>query len=523
MALALLTAFLAAATQATPTPAPTPRAGSDAQVPQIGVETELVEVDVIVTGRGDRPLTDLVAADFEVLEDGQRRPITHFARGFTPPPGAPAPTVADGPAPFPDEGPRDRYIVLAVDDYHIEHADLDPVRKALLRFIDEQLEPGEQAAVVATSGSLAALQQFTADRAVLRRAVERLRAHNRSFRPPVELPQITNYQAELIESGDQEALSLAVEELMRAEPVSRQTVTTQMRNEQRVRTMARQIAATNSHVTSLTLASLEKLVRGLTPIRGRKVVVFFSNGFLLGSDRRSSRGDLEAIADAATRSGVVVYTVDARGLIATPAIGDARVAASHNITANAGTRERIELQGIEAARNGMNALALDTGGLPFFGRNDMADALKRALEDSATYYRLGFEPQSSPRDGQFKKIEVRVPGRPGLHVRTASGYFAQAAAARAAASEAVRQTPVRQDEDAARLLRTALDSSFPLRGLPVELAVDFVATKEGDVLAATAWLDASRLRFRPTSDGREAAALDVVGVVVDEGERPWPS
>ncbi len=472
---------------------------------------------MVVTGRGDRSLTDLVAADFEILEDGQPQPITHFARAFTPPGGAPAPTAPEGPAPFPDEGsPRGRYIVLAVDDYHMEPSDLDPVRKALARFIEGQLEAGEQAAVVATSGSLAALQQFTADRGVLLRAVDRLRAHNRSFRPPVDVPHITDYQAELIESGDQEALSLAVEELMRTEPRSRQNITTQMRNEQRVRTMARQIASTTAHVTSLTLASLERIVRGLTPLRGRKVVVFFSSGFFLGSDRRSSRHDLEGIADGATRAGVVVYTVDARGLIATPAIGDAGVGATYNITANPGTRERIEMQAIEAARNGMNALAVDTGGLPLFGRNDMDAALKQVLEDSASYYRLGYEPRSSPRDGRFKKIEVRVPGRSGIHVRTASGYFAQAATRAAAVSAAVRQTPAKQEEDAARLLRTALDSSFPLRGLPVELAVDFVATKEGEVLAATAWLDAGRLLFRPTGDGREAAALDVVGVVVDE-------
>ena len=73
-----------------------------------------------------------------------------------------------------------------------------------------------------------------------------------------------------------------------------------------------------------------------------------------------------------------------------------------------------------------------------------------------------------------------------------------------------------KEGDAARLLRTALDSSFPLRGLPVDLAADFMGTKEGDVVVVTAVIDAARLDFAPAAEGREAAALDLVGIVVDE-------
>jgi hypothetical protein len=279
-----------------------------------------------------------------------------------------------------------------------------------------------------------------------------------------------------------------------------------------VRLLARQIVSLTAHVTSLTLASVERLVRGLSPLRGRKVVALFSGGFFLGSDRQPSRRDLEVIADAAMRSGVVVYAVDARGLVATRAIGDASVGGGYDITTNPGERERIELRAMEAGRDAMRALAADTGGLALFNRNDLDGALKQALEDSASYYRLGYEPQGSPRDGRFRRIEVRVPARSGVRVRTASGYFARAAAAAAASG----QTAATQEEYSARLLRTALDSSFPLRGLPVDLAADFMGTKEGDVILVTAVIDAARLEFRPTSEGRQAAALDLIGVVVDE-------
>jgi VWFA-related protein len=517
MALALLTALLAAAVQAPPSPVPA-QEPPGRPIPGVGVTTELLELDVVVTGKEGRPLTDLSAADFEILEDGRPQPLTHFARGFGPAPGAPAaPERPGGPAPFPDEAtPRGRYLVLAVDDYHIHPSDLSTVRNVLNRYVDEQLQTDDQVAVVAMSGSLAALQQFTSDRAVLRRAIDRLRAHDRAFRPPMDVPKITDFQAQLIEMGDVEALGLAVEEVMRTEPITRQTATNQNRLETQVRAMSRQIVSSNAHVTSLTFQSLERVVRTMLPLRGRKVVAFFSGGFFLGSSRESSRRDLEVIADAALRSGVVVYTMDARGLLATPAIGDASVGGTYNITTNPGTRERIELRAMEAARDGMNALAEDTGGLAFFNRNDLGAALDRVIEDSTTYYRLGYEPQSSPRERGFRKIEVRVVGRSGLKVRTASGYFGQAAASAAAISTATRTTPAAQEDDAASLLRTALDSSFPLRGLPMTLSADFLGMATGDVVVATVFVDASRLLFRPASDGREAAAFDVVGVIVDE-------
>jgi VWFA-related protein len=513
LAPALLSVLLSADPQASPQP---PRV-ENREVPQIGVAAELVELDVIVTDGKDHPLTDLGPEDFEVLEEGRLQPITHFAPGFLTRPlgraseGGPAP----GPAAFPDAGPGPRHLVLVVDDYHLEPDDLSSVRAALLRFIDGQLEAGDEALVVAASGSLGALQQFTTDREVLRRAVARLRVQNASFRPPLDVPRMTDYQAELIESGDQEALDLAAKEIMVA-GLPGGTESTQRRQAQtlaegRARALARQIASVTNRATRLTLSSLERLVRGLLPLRGRKVAVLFSNGFFLGPERESSRRDLQVIADAAARSGVVLYTIDARGLVATSAIGDARVGGGYDITSNPGARERIEMRAVQSARDGLNALALDTGGLALFDRNDLPGSLRRVLEDSATYYRLGFEPRDPPRDGGFHKITVRVRGRSGLRVRTASGYFARGSAPAVASKPAAAS-----EEEATRLLRTALDSSYPLRAMPVDLAVDFVGTSAADVVVATACLDASRLRFVPAAEGHEAAAFDLVGVVVDE-------
>src|SRR5262249_17134980 len=130
----------------------------------------------------------------------------------------------------------------------------------------------------------------------------------------------------------------------------------------RVRALARQIVSSTHDLTTLTLGSLEKLARGLRPFPGRKVVVLFSNGFFMGPERCVAGRDVQAVADAAVRSGAVVYAIDARGLVSAVAIGEARVGGTYDMYSDPGVRERIELRAVQAARDGLNALAVDTGG-----------------------------------------------------------------------------------------------------------------------------------------------------------------
>lgn len=56
-------------------------ASAGAQQPAFRAETDLVSVRVTVTDRRNAFVTDLAAADFEVLEDGRRQAITQFERG----------------------------------------------------------------------------------------------------------------------------------------------------------------------------------------------------------------------------------------------------------------------------------------------------------------------------------------------------------------------------------------------------------------------------------------------------------
>src|SRR5262252_1654137 len=90
-------------------------------------------------------------------------------------------------------------------------------KRTLQRFINDQLVAGDQVAIATTSGNIGMFQQFTNERDVLERAVNRLSVQNRVVTTTSDVPRISDYQAELIDKGDQDATELAVQEILRLE------------------------------------------------------------------------------------------------------------------------------------------------------------------------------------------------------------------------------------------------------------------------------------------------------------------
>ena len=131
------------------------------------IETELVQIDVVVTGKDGKPVGDMKREDFHVMEDGKRQQISHFAVGSATQPALWLDTEKRRPRNTPEvavETPveqRGRYIVFAVDDLHISPANLMIAKQTLQKFVRDQFAGGDQAAIATSSGTLGLLQQFT--------------------------------------------------------------------------------------------------------------------------------------------------------------------------------------------------------------------------------------------------------------------------------------------------------------------------------------------------------------------------
>lgn len=489
------------------------------------IRTDLVQIDVAVKDQKGNLIRDLKREDFEVLEDGKPQQVMYFVVGTSSKQAADMKSESGETKPTERKlilasAAEGRHLILAVDDYHLAAENLAAAKRALTRFVTQDLAPSDQVALTVTSGAIGLYQQFTRDRAIIERAINRLSLQNRTSNSIGGIPNISDYQAELIEEGDSGALQLAVEELrlrqgknLRGSDPIRRASNPRDSDEGLIRAKARNIVTENDRYTAITLGSLETVICGLQQLPGRKILVLLSDGFFTGLGRKFTAYDLRQITDAATRAGVVIYSVDARGLVAKPTLGSASDQQNATITQAPDARRRVVQGEIGAKQEGLYTIAKDTGGLPFFNSNDLGAGLKRVLDDTEAYYVLGYEPANLARDGRFRKIEVRVASRPGISIQTRAGYFALTENAAETVTKKKEKSAKRSAQESmdAKIgqYRAALTSLTPLRGIPFDLATHFIHTPStGSLALITAQIDSTGLR--------PEQQLEVVGVILDE-------
>jgi VWFA-related protein len=519
--------------------------------PLLRIETELVQIDAVVTDKQGNLARDLKRADFELFDDGKKQEITHFAVGTA---AQPARWLAVEKKKQDEKSPADsapveiragRYIVIAVDDFHLAPENLMIAKRTLHRFIDSQMVADDQMAIATTSGNIGMFQQFTNERDVLERAVNRLNVQQRVVTTSSDVPRISDYQAELIDTGNQEALELAVQEILRLDPApspppgagggrggsnnpaSGFGTSPRDRAVQQAQSKARTIVTQNAHYTRATLSNLEGVIRNLRKLTGRKILVLLSDGFYLGGGGSSQIYDMRRIIDAATRAGVVIYSIDARGLVALPPGGSASDPSGSDDINLPGARTRIETGAVNAKLDGLNALARDTGGTLFKNSNDLSLGLQRVLDANETYYVLAYEPATSYRDGRFHKIEIRIAGRSDLTVRTRKGYLAPSDKNGRAGDLAEKSSDKRKERSPEKIaqqeklekekeMREGLGSLVPLREIPVEMAIDFLDASNGNSGAlVNLQVDASQLDLRQVN-GTHQGSLDLLIALFDE-------
>jgi VWFA-related protein len=450
----------------------------------IRINVNLVQMDAVVTDSKDRPVTDLRREDFEILQDGKAQTITNFSyitnRPAPAPPPAARTTTSKGVPPPPPPSTRirpgevRRTMAMVVDDLGLSFDSIARTRDSLKKFVDQQMQPGDLVAVIRTGAGIGALQQFTSDKRMLHAAIDRIKYN------AIGRVGISSFGPLGQDEGD------AGFNQARAEIFSVGT-----------------------------LGAVRYVVEGLRELPGRKSVVLFSENLRLfdeGGMNDRVLDNVRHLVDAANRSSVVIYSIDPRGL------------QTYSLTAADNTRgmspqqiAEVPMQRSQEAfrsQDGLVMLANDTGGLFVHDTNDMDGAIRKVVADSEGYYLLGYHPDArtfDPRTGEFKfhKVVIRVK-RPGLHVRSRSGFFGN--------TDRERQTVAHTRE---AQLTHALASPFASGAIHVRLTTFFTnAPKLGSFLTSMLFIDTKGLQFTDEPDGWHKAVIDILAITFGDNGQP---
>jgi VWFA-related protein len=464
-------------------PPAVPPAGAQEAVPTFQAAVGLVRVTVAVRDRSGALVRGLKREDFSITEDDKPQTIEAFdfedlpvehapepeaapalpVLRAAPGPAAPPPPAALAPAPEGLGGHR--LVVLLFDSNGMEPEELGRAVASARTYVDGRMTASDVVAVAVIGSGLQVVQDFTADRAVLRRAIDRVGGTTDAADSTTDLSSDVASDADAFSPDTTELDLFNIDRRLRA---------------------------------------IEDLAKALAPVVQKKSVIYFSSGMSgVGADNQV---ELRAAIDRAVKANLAVYPVDARGLEAVVPGGDARQASAGGSDVFSGRALARQFDQQFSSQDTLASLAADTGGRTFFDTNDLSGVYERVVQDSSAYYVLGYASTNPAKDGRFRHLKIRV-SRPDLKVEHRSGYYAD------------RDFRHAGREDRERQLQDQLLSDLSATDFPVWVQSAHFRTEESRFYVPLSIAVPGSALPLARSGTEERTSLDLLGIVRDEASR----
>jgi VWFA-related protein len=479
-----------------PTPSPTPPTDNDV----VKISTNLIQVDVTVVDANGKVINDIKPEEVEIYENGQKQKITNFSfissvkTTFSKPVKTDKTAIPAPPVTLRREQIR-RTIALVVDDLTLSFESAYQTRRALKKYVDEQMQDGDLAAIIRTGAGIGALQQFTSDKRMLNAAIQRVKWN------PHGTGGISAFAP--VEPTPKESLRAAGDTTITDEAIKAERDRLNAMDDYR-----------NSGFVVGTFGALQYVISGMSELPGRKSIILFSDGFrLMERDEFGTKGTgavldgLSKLTDAASRASVVIYAIDPRGLQTTAMTAEDHMA--HETPAAAAAVSAQRGADLRDTQDGLIYLAEQTGGFAVVNNNDLNAGVRRALNDQS-YYLVGYEPDSDtfdPGSLRFNTLVVKVL-RKGATARYRRGFLNVAERAKpvGSANRTISGTPLFQ-------LQRALVSPFAVNGINLKLNALFGNDdKGGSFVRSLLHVDAGDLKFTDEANGTKKAVFDVLAM-----------
>jgi VWFA-related protein len=392
--------------------------GAHAQQPQRGAapeqppvfrgSTRLVVNTVVVRDKAGKVIEGLTDKDFIVTEENERQQIAfvEFQRlvgeatpgdaavltAPTPTPAAQAaprptsdvPSVVDvgiaAPAPGDIKYRNRRLLILYFDQTATSPPDLMRVYDGALKYIAENMQPADLVALMSYTGNAVRVKQdFTDDKAKLKEVIQILMYGEDKDGDGVRDPDI-----EGTEFGQNDA-------------------------------------EFNVFSTDRQLAALQTAVSMLRPFPEQKSLIYFASNLRLnGTDNNAQ---LRATTNAAIRSNVAIFPVDARGLVAMAPLGDATQRSPGGVGMFSGAMASAQMSRFQRSQDTLYALAKDTGGKALLDYNDLSLGIVQAAESQSSYYIIGYYSTHTANDGKFRRVRVSLANNVEGDLAYRQGYY----------------------------------------------------------------------------------------------------
>jgi VWFA-related protein len=506
----------------------------------IRVTTELVQTEVMVFDKQGRFVDGIAPEQFELTLAGTKQAVSFFERvragsaseaaqlaaaGRAVPAKVDARAQADAVAAAESlAADRGRVIIFFVDDLHLSGASAVHARDALRRFVENQMSPSDQVAIVSASGRIGFLQQLTDNPAVLREAIARI-GDGRKPEAYNGRTRVSEYMAsQIMDNGNKELFTYLMEAIkleMQAGPGNRhgdhrlgssKIAGAALRNNiNQVYNQARMAA-------SDTLDSLRNLMLSASQMPGRKLVFFISDGFVVSEHKMGTLEAMRRVTDAAARAGVVVYSVSLREN--SFGLGSGVDASTNDYVDTSSRKAALTFGELAAAQQPLRTIADDTGGRAILNPDSLDEGIRDAIRETSDYYVLAWRPSTAEqREGRLR-LKVSIKDRPELRVRLRNSLYvpppatADAGAGGAKSASKERAGAKAESSSSDEQLLGALGALYPQRALPVSLSVGYMQAT-GPVLKLSMQTERKALVLDPQGPAKQAF-LDVIGAAVDD-------
>jgi VWFA-related protein len=393
------------------------------------VDVVLREVTFLALDREGQPVTDLRRDEIQLWEEGERREIILLERAASgttadrepgatnesparhdAEPEAPAKGQDDSSAPAEAPPPEPRWVVLYFDAGNTAMASRYRAAAAAAEMVRSSLAPRDRVAIVVDDSEVRLVQPFTTD-------------HSRIL-------------GLLAQADDLSIRNRDIEVLLDSTREQAEDCHEQRRRVSCVRQAVQSLVFELSERTEETFDHLETFLNAMAPIPGRKLVFYFSDGFVVNPGRvasglaqyaigqtgvslsalesylrRDFSGELADLYQAAVEARVSFYPVNCMGYMSDEWMSPSRPFRGDEMLPQA-RRDAYE-ETYRDTHKTQTRLAQVTGGATVFER-DPQGHLGPQLDTARGVYVVGFHP--GRKGGRNRNIKIRA-DRPGVELQ----------------------------------------------------------------------------------------------------------